>query len=518
MKLNDSTLRAYQRTRRPEHRHLICHAPFTNINFEQNGNMTACCFNRTHVLGTYPQQSIHDAWFGAKAEELRDRIHDNDLGGGCKLCGELIASGNFEGSRAKHYDQNAYPPKDGWRDRIGRLLGRGHKDLPKVFEFEISNTCNLACTMCSGYFSSTIRRKREKLPPLVTPYDEAFIDQVADFMPGLTDMKFLGGEPFLIKPYFEIWERARAINPDIRLHITTNATKVNARIADLMRSLPAGFVISIDSVDPVNYPRIRQGADLDEVLANIQTLKSIATDNGTYMTIAACVMRSNWQDLPGLVDYANRQGFNIHFNLVWNPEHESIRFLSGYEIADIVQRLHDELDGMTARDDRSRSNIRHLEQVVASLDHWAKERSEVPKEFAPDPARLADVRDDSPRVQCELLDWHIAYYAGDLSGADLLARVRTLQKDVGSASFFHHYLQMARRFSSVAFPDRDNAVLDDRIQLVLRELGALDQVDEAVNEMLQSGLISQIDFLYGTPEQQILDTLRAKFYHPGHVS
>lgn len=89
---------------------------------------------------------------------------------------------------------------------------------------------------------------------------------------------------------------------------------------------------------------------------------------------------------------------------------------------------------------------------------------------------------------------------------------------MGSASFFEHYLGMASRFSSIAFPDRDQRVFEDRVNLVLNELGELEQVDEAVNEMLQSGLVSQIDFLYGSPDEQILDTLRAKFYHPGHAS
>jgi MoaA/NifB/PqqE/SkfB family radical SAM enzyme len=83
----------------------------------------------------------------------------------------------------------------------------GHINYPRVMEFELSNECNLECVMCNGYFSSSIRKNREKLPASVSPYNDQFVDELDQFIPHLTDAKFLGGEPFMIDIYLKIWER-----------------------------------------------------------------------------------------------------------------------------------------------------------------------------------------------------------------------------------------------------------------------------------------------------------------------
>ncbi len=65
---------AYNQTRETKDKTMLCHAPFTSINFQQNGNANACCYNRSHVLGTFPAQTIKEIWFGKKADELRNFI------------------------------------------------------------------------------------------------------------------------------------------------------------------------------------------------------------------------------------------------------------------------------------------------------------------------------------------------------------------------------------------------------------------------------------------------------------
>jgi MoaA/NifB/PqqE/SkfB family radical SAM enzyme len=76
--------------------------------------------------------------------------------------------------------------------------------MPKVMEFELSNECNLECVMCNGSFSSSIRKNREKLPPIISPYNDDFVNELDAFIPHLTDAKFLGGEPFMIEIYLKI--------------------------------------------------------------------------------------------------------------------------------------------------------------------------------------------------------------------------------------------------------------------------------------------------------------------------
>ena len=187
--LDKKLLDSYNKSRSSTNKSLLCHAPFVSLNFEQNGNVTACCYNRTFVLGTYPQNNLEEIWTSKKTNQLREYIKVNDLTHGCELCLHQLESGNFSGMRAKGYDLYAQDKNDSSLEL-----------KPQVFEFELSNTCNLECTMCNGHFSSSIRKNREQLPPKENPYDADFVNQLEAFFLDLKVAKFLGGEPFLIDP------------------------------------------------------------------------------------------------------------------------------------------------------------------------------------------------------------------------------------------------------------------------------------------------------------------------------
>ena len=63
---------------------------------------------------------------------------------GCEVCYQQLASRNFGGMRARFFDHLVGTTSAG--------VGEHGVALPKVLEFEISNVCNLECTMCSGLF------------------------------------------------------------------------------------------------------------------------------------------------------------------------------------------------------------------------------------------------------------------------------------------------------------------------------------------------------------------------------
>ena len=99
--LDPIILAEYNKLRQTKNKSIFCHAPFTSINFEQNGNATVCCYNRKHVLGTYPENSIDDIWYGRKADQLRTLLRRNALPDGCQICSDQFQSRNFGGLRAR---------------------------------------------------------------------------------------------------------------------------------------------------------------------------------------------------------------------------------------------------------------------------------------------------------------------------------------------------------------------------------------------------------------------------------
>ena len=329
--LDPGILAEYNTIRQTKNTAIFCHAPFTSMNFEQNGNVTVCCYNRRNVLGRYPYDTLEKVWYGREAMELRRHMKSMDLPKGCEICYAQFESRNFSGLHAQLYDHLA---EEQYPERDGRFL-----PMPKVMEFEISNVCNLECSMCSGYWSSAIRANREKLPPLKSPYDEVFVKQLEAFIPHLHEAKFLGGEPFLIKTYYQIWDLIIRLNPGIAVSITTNGTILNARIKEMLEQLRVRIVMSIDSLDEENYERIRVNAKFEQVMENFHYFRDYARRKNTGITIAVCPMQSNWREIPRLLDFCNEHDVYLYFNTVLRPKEASLMLMKPDELLTVVNYL-----------------------------------------------------------------------------------------------------------------------------------------------------------------------------------
>lgn len=516
--LSKSTISKYDRFRAYTDKSLICHAPFVNLNFEQNGNITACCYNRKEVLGRYPQHSIADAWYGEAAETLRSYITQNDLRGGCSACGELLQAGNFGGTKALFYDEYAPRPKN----PLNLLFPNRNRALkaPKVFELEISNTCNLECGMCSGYFSSTIRKNREGLPPLPMVYDAAFVEQLKEFMPGLTDMKFLGGEPFLIDLYYDIWEEIIRSNPDMRVHITTNGSVLNQRGKRILERLKVGIILSIDSLNPNTYPKIRVGASYERVMENLRYFHELTRKKNTYLTIAACPMVNNWQDLPELLAFTNREQINLHFNVVWTPEELSLQSLPATKLDEVIAYLKKNAP-MPGNSTREKRNLRVYHDLISTLDFWLAEKPR--QSFISDGwhADLCDLETKLPPYGGTLTDEivrSILSQTGTHPDADahtaflsLKNRLQQLKLTQNPEIFNRHFLD-ALHFIYAHLPQGEPTQgVEEKMVRVKTILAASPKQEQLAQELTETHPLTQIRYIHENNLDLITKTLTARY-------
>ena len=289
--LNQDLLEEYNTSRPLGPMNELCYAPFKNIYFGHYGKATVCCYNRDFTIGEYPQQSIKEIWNSKEANQLRESISNNNLDFGCHLCKKHLLAKNFEANKAKQYD----------------TLSLNKNGYPSVMEFELSNVCNLECTMCNGSFSSLIRRNREGLPPIPLAYDEGFVNQLDEFIPHLEEVKFYGGEPFLIELYFDIWKRIIEIKPSIRISVQTNASILNKRVRALLQQANFHINISIDSLQKENYENIRVNGSFDRVMKNLDWFQNYCNERGTFFGLSACLMVENWKELPNFVRFCNKK-------------------------------------------------------------------------------------------------------------------------------------------------------------------------------------------------------------------
>lgn len=278
----------------------VCFAPYNTLNFGNNGNITVCCYNNNVVLGVYPQNSIKEAWASRRLVQLRNNLQNLNFNNGCQLCAKQLQTGNYSNSLLSKKDEIAYDESQNYT-------------YPRVMEFELHNACNYECIMCGGKWSSLIRKNREGLAPLAMRYDSKFVDQLEEFIPHLFITNFLGGEPFIIPLYYEIWNRIAKINNNVKINITTNGSILNEKVKRLLSCTKnVNIICSLDSLNSKTYSYIRRNGSLETVLNNL----SYFLKCGALKGITFNPMIQNWHNIPSIISYCKKHHLQLYFNTV----------------------------------------------------------------------------------------------------------------------------------------------------------------------------------------------------------
>lgn len=300
----------------------ICNAPNNSLYFGLGGKVNVCCYSKYFAIENIKNKTINDIWFGKKMDTFREEVSEYYLNKQCLECKIKFKEQNYNTIYAKKYDQYV----------------RKNKKYPSIIEFELDNTCNLECEMCNGTFSSAIRKNREKLPPLISPYGKDFLKQLEEYLPHVEQANFLGGEPFLITSYLDIWEKIIEINPKITIYVQTNCTVLNHRVKNILKRLNFSFGISIDSFEKETYEFIRKNAKFEKVIANYEWFKNYCKQNDAFIGISICAMPQNWKEIPKMIEKCNNDDISIYFNTVKNPKHMSFYNLNHKQTCEILKK------------------------------------------------------------------------------------------------------------------------------------------------------------------------------------
>ena len=337
MTLSRDIAQAYDRSRDFSGKSVraACYAPYVSVYFNQLGDAIACCKNVTYVLGNVTRATIDEIWRGSRIKALRRALKDYNFAAGCQHCQWQIESGNYGAAYTRNFD--------------GEPVESELPEWPSMMEFSISNACNYECVMCSGEFSTAIRKFREGLPPLPKPYTRRFFDQLRAYLPHLKRAKFFGGEPFIGLENQLIWDAMIDLGLKIPCHVTTNGSVWDARVERVLENLPISISVSIDGATADTFEAIRLRGKFAQVMANARRFREYSIRKGTTFTVVFCLMQQNWQEFPQMVRMAQDFGVDLWVNTVTDPPACSLYRLPSEQmvhIADELERLGQGLRGM----------------------------------------------------------------------------------------------------------------------------------------------------------------------------
>jgi MoaA/NifB/PqqE/SkfB family radical SAM enzyme len=316
----------------------VCYAPHTNMFFDMEGRAKACCWNWQFPLGNVRTHTLDEMWAGARTQMLRRSLEDYSFTNGCSFCEKQTEDGWTERAAMRWFDMFPVSAPD--------------PEWPQRMEFSISNSCNLECVMCTGVYSSAIRARREKLPPVASVYSDAFIESLRKYLPHLDRVKFLGGEPFLITEYYKIWDMMVDVAPHVRCHITTNGTQYSRRVEKFMEKLNFAFAVSLDGATKETVESIRVNANFDEQMVILKRLRDYTLDRKTDLSLTFCFMRQNWHEFGEFCLFADEWGCPVGINTVNNPPEFSVNNLPAPELRKIVSTMESQavrLDSLLKR-------------------------------------------------------------------------------------------------------------------------------------------------------------------------
>ena len=183
--------------------------------------------------------------------------------------------------------------------RLIRIFRRMRAKNPTFISFNVANRCNEACPMCSVW--------REPGPELPVPELERIFADLKRF--GLMVVELSGGEPLLRPDIFEIFGLLDRLG--FLYTMTTNGTVVTA---DVLEGVRRGkgllqLAVSLDSLDPAVYARLRGRDLLPLVLRNLEALAAARLPRPVKLN--QTVSRHNFRETLTLLRYAQERRFYL---------------------------------------------------------------------------------------------------------------------------------------------------------------------------------------------------------------
>lgn len=191
---------------------------------------------------------------------------------------------------------------------------------PRSIMIVLTNTCDLNCIMCYQD-RRNIKNISEKL-----------VNIVLDNLKYFEKLIWQGGE-VLILPYFKNILKKTINYPNIHQVIITNFQNVSDEIIELIARNKIELIVSVDGTTKETYEKIRVGASFDKLEKNLEKLKEniIKYGNKVSLRINFVIMKDNYKEIPGIIDFAYRYNFIMVAFLRCVTEDENIKITKEYE-------------------------------------------------------------------------------------------------------------------------------------------------------------------------------------------
>lgn len=270
-------------------------------------------------------------------------------------------------------------------DKINRedFTETSQHDL-EYLELRIDNLCNFACRICDADSSTLLSGELEEHPqlkpwlgikidqkvPVSRQITEDNWQQILDRISSLKSLQLTGGEPMLIKKFYDVMDLLieKGIAERLTLMITTNCSVVNPQILQRLSKFKTVYIVaSIDGVEKTAEYQ-RHGTNWPVVKKNVQTFCALPN---CYVTFNGTLTAYNVLDFANLCSYFAdmcdvNERVNFTFNMVASRDHMHPTVLDGVLRDRAIAQLNQGLDIVVARTSK-KALIRQIEGMIHTM-------------------------------------------------------------------------------------------------------------------------------------------------------
>lgn len=280
----------------------FCAVPFTQLFLYPTGEVFVCCEN-SYKVGDIRKQSIDEIWNSEEMQSLRREFIDNDI----KTCRSYID------------DQACNKAYTHLEKYVDKSLIQSNPVV--AFDAMLNGMCNLQCIMCDVF----------KMPNGIYE-DSGFWESCRkSVFPFLRHVSLKSGEPFIQKDTFRLIEEVLKVNPHCEWSFTTNGHYNFQNIVSKLDKIKIReFNISIDSLDPKLFSKIRKGGDLSKVIKTTDEIiklrnhKRLAGEQTFNIKISTVIQRDNWHEMESFLTFAKNRKVIGSFIFLYKPEDLSL--------------------------------------------------------------------------------------------------------------------------------------------------------------------------------------------------
>ena len=318
----------------------FCGAPFQLLYTDVTGSYAPCSWAQHKPFNSHIKNVSIKDWFenNPKLNQLREEMvtPGSNLELAKVSCKSCIKQEKEYGRSRRQASLKIQSNDDGIWAGIRKAVNRyketktGHiKD--RIFEVQIKafgNQCNLDCYMCHTYDSSTrtttLNSKELEGQTVMNVWTlkhgndlkvnsikgaplQDIIDQIADIAPYIYNLKLIGGEPLVMKQYYQLLDAIIKTGHarHMKLKFQTNMSVLGQgkyKITDYIRHFQLfEFTVSLDGIGKTDE-YIRRRSNWEDIVKNIKAVKQYPNVqinvNGTisFLSVLRFYELINWFD------------------------------------------------------------------------------------------------------------------------------------------------------------------------------------------------------------------------------